>query len=38
MIEATTQTEIRDAIQKGHTARAKAAGEIWGWLFGRNHR
>lgn len=33
MIEATTSRTLRSAMDKAHTERARAAANVWHWLF-----
>lgn len=34
MFEATTNRKARNAMEEAHRARARAATQFWGWLFG----
>ena len=36
MLEATTSRTLRSAMDKAHSERARAAADIWHWLFA-NH-
>jgi hypothetical protein len=38
MFEATTNPNARNAMEEAHRARARAATEFWGWLFGTAER
>ena len=35
MTEATTSRTLRDAMDKAHHERARAAANIWHWLFAK---
>ena len=36
MIEATTNPNARDAMQRAHQERAKMISDAWNWLFSSN--